>query len=962
MDQSFDRLVVRSQPYRDESFLGYLLRLTQLNLYPSPAWILHFAKTKNSAHRKVGFVFDDEQDLSALSCLTSVDQPQLRSLLYSAAGLKKKFGNFLLFNNAIPSYLLRPSRPKVCPGCLQDSGYIRRIWDFALVTACPIHKQLLIDECPACHKRIPWMRSTLYRCQCEADWRDYSTQPLDDSQLAVSRQVHHLCGLNARTETREVDNSNPLYKKNLTTFTSCLLFVASQLGGGIDTKGKHFAPTRRNTERHELLCKALPIFSDWPNRFYLFLDERRPRPDPQIPPVTGATRGDTFRFPQYKSALFQQLPSSDYDFLRTAFSQYKIARRHQRLIASATTNNISGYLKKGNSRVNANEILNLVKTSTAQKILKIGPPGILRLIYANKIEGLISSENNRTVVLLEQTSLERFKMELVDSLCLTKVAALLGVTFLRVDRLVANGLLRPLRGPSVDGNKESIYRRKDVLALLATLMGKVSKGRRPPKRSKGILSFEAAMFQFGRLGKDIDSLLQLVLDDQIQPCSTNEKPGLMCLEFYAQEISAYIKDELQFREGAVLRVKEAARTLKTTVDTLHSLNRNHLLPARKSIMPTIGTLISKKDLDRFRAKYVFAHRIASEFGTTPGFLTKILRSKGIHPISGKDVDCGRSTIFRRSEIERVDLSQALTTAAIRRSQERRKPLDVKEAACRLEISKVAVHDLFTRGILMSDPRLRKRTDSELAFTREAVDKLRAQLSKFDGLLSTSSAARMLGTSVSSFREYYLQTGRMKPALALGRNRIYFRLRDVEHILRARNDRTNGTVTSQEAADICGVYISCVHKWSLAGVLKPIPRQSVGGPRRDLYLRSDVEKLHAKREAFKARRIKEGKTARTGRPGGPQRAPVQDLIAPRVEQLLKEWFREDPERRITGARLHRQLRKERYLISPVAVYDYLQNRAKHSTQRQSVGEPKNEGPKLSGCSSPVSSSRSLRSSS
>jgi len=51
-------------------------------------------------------------------------------------------------------------------------------------------------------------------------------------------------------------------------------------------------------------------------------------------------------------------------------------------------------------------------------------------------------------------------------------------------------------------------------------------------------------------------------------------------------------------------------------------------------------------------------------------------------------------------------------------------------------------------------------------------------------------------------------------------------------------------TFQEAADICGVYISYIYKWSLAGVLKPIARHSVGGHLRDLYLRHDVEKLHA----------------------------------------------------------------------------------------------------------------------
>ncbi len=182
---------------------------------------------------------------------------------------------------------------------------------------------------------------------------------------------------------------------------------------------------------------------------------------------------------------------------------------------------------------------------------------------------------------------------------------------------------------------------------------------------------------------------------------------------------------------------------------------------------------------------------------------------------------------------------------------------------------------------MSDPRLRKRTDSELAVSRDAVDKLKGRLSKFDGLVSTSSAARMLGISSSNFGEYYVRPGRMEPALVLGRNRNYFRLRDIEHILRAREDQDE-MLTSQQVADTCGVYISCVYKWSLAGVLKPVARRSVGGHIRDLYRRKDAEKLLAEREAFKAKRIEEGKTDRTGRPSGPQKSPVQELIGPRIK--------------------------------------------------------------------------------
>src|SRR6185503_15927738 len=109
MAQPAHRLVLRSLPHGDESFLGYLVRLAELNLYRCPRWILQLAKMPNQQTRKVAFVFNDKRELSHLSDLTSVEGDRLRGLLYSSAGATGRFGNFLLFSNAIPSYLLRPS-------------------------------------------------------------------------------------------------------------------------------------------------------------------------------------------------------------------------------------------------------------------------------------------------------------------------------------------------------------------------------------------------------------------------------------------------------------------------------------------------------------------------------------------------------------------------------------------------------------------------------------------------------------------------------------------------------------------------------------------------------------------------------------------------------------------------------------------------------------------------------------
>jgi len=141
MEQKFDRLIFRTQPHWDESFMGYLLRLMELNSYPTATWILQFAKIRTIGQGKLPFVFSGNLDLSHLSKLTLASEATLSALLYHPAPEKKQThgGNHMLFAKAVPQYLIRVNRPKVCSGCLRDSGYLRKIWEFSLLTACPIH-------------------------------------------------------------------------------------------------------------------------------------------------------------------------------------------------------------------------------------------------------------------------------------------------------------------------------------------------------------------------------------------------------------------------------------------------------------------------------------------------------------------------------------------------------------------------------------------------------------------------------------------------------------------------------------------------------------------------------------------------------------------------------------------------------------------------------------------------------
>jgi hypothetical protein len=117
----------------------------------------------------------------------------------------------------------------------------------------------------------------------------------------------------------------------------------------------------------------------------------------------------------------------------------------------------------------------------------------------------------------------------------------------------------------------------------------------------------------------------------------------------------------------------------------------------------------------------------------------------------------------------------------------------------------------------------------------------------------------------------------------------------------------------------GVNITCLQKLKVAGVLYPVSGPDVDGFGLNLYLRSDVEKLHSERDAFKAKRVSDGGTSRFGRPCGPNQKPVRNQVSPRIEQLVKQWSATSEGQPISGGRIHRQLVQEGYRVGINTVY-------------------------------------------
>lgn len=201
------------------------------------------ARIQNYVRSNLSFAFDESLDLTPLAKLSGVERATLSSLQYLPVDIHlRKIGEYYVFDSPIPQYMIRLRYPKVCPRCLGETGYTRKIWELAPITTCPLHHCLLLDECPNCMKRITWARRRISRCQCTFDWREPQTPSVRAAELEVACRIHLLCNVPAPvTQRGGSTNTNPLDKLDLKRFLSALFFVASQYAGVIDTKGKHLA-------------------------------------------------------------------------------------------------------------------------------------------------------------------------------------------------------------------------------------------------------------------------------------------------------------------------------------------------------------------------------------------------------------------------------------------------------------------------------------------------------------------------------------------------------------------------------------------------------------------------------------------------------------------------------------------------------------------------------------------------
>jgi len=273
-------------------------------------------------------------------------------------------------------------RPRICPQCLGQRPVWWAVWDLGLVAACPFHRRLLVNQCPACGKKLVWRRPAVERCRCGTDLRTATAEVANADLVAMNAVIYRAAGfsLGAAVELQLAAYHFPPELGRLALGPLLRLIRFVEFIGEKDRlrrKQRSFPRTDLTTtvQAGQATTSAL---RDWPRPLREVL--RR-----MLPP--GADNPAALKFSKifgnFYRHLFRVLPRNEFGFLHDAFEEFVtedwkgLIRGQHRYFTAATRRNshwMTASEARRMARTSDERILDLVRLEEIEGIFVRTPP------------------------------------------------------------------------------------------------------------------------------------------------------------------------------------------------------------------------------------------------------------------------------------------------------------------------------------------------------------------------------------------------------------------------------------------------------------------------------------------------------------------------------------------------------------------------------------------------------------
>ncbi len=614
------RLLFRVEPIPLESPRGYFCRVASAHGYDSPQWLVHLAGFPRCIS-----AFDREDQCRPIAHVLRLGPQEWLAMSYRAVKGTGRFAQRSFCGRKVRADQFNYRRPRICPGCLRERPVWWAVWDLGLVAACPFHRCLLINRCPACGKKLVWQRPAVEKCRCGTDLRTAASEAANADLVAMNTLIYRAAGFSLGAAA-ELELNDYHFPPDLGRLALGPLLRLVRFLGLIGEKDR-LRRKQRPFPRTDLVTAiqagqtATAVLRDWPRPLREVLQRMLP-PDADNPAALKFSE----IFGNFYRHLFRVLPRREFGFLHDAFERFVIEdwkgliRGQHRYFSTAT--------RRNSHWVTVNEAERLVRTNGDR---------LLDLVRQGQLEGIFLSPRRggrRTECWIRRESLNQWiaarETELARYMSRREAKRALGLTNHTIVKVAAAGAIRYVEGPEHNFPVGFFFfLREDIMKIKHAF----EKHRVHMMAYSGpgkLIALRHAMKNY--LGRDsgLAGAIQAVVDGNLIPVGYTQRiRGITGYLFLSEHLRRYRPvPDIEVPPEGFLNYKKAAFALGVKAPVIRAMVAQRILSSPTGYRCGLSKLIPAADIQRFAERYVAAAVVAKRFNLSTWSFTRYLEESG----------------------------------------------------------------------------------------------------------------------------------------------------------------------------------------------------------------------------------------------------------------------------------------------------------------------------------------------
>lgn len=525
--------IIRPKCFDDESPVGYLIRLAEINGYKTYKYLVTIEGIITYSRIP--------SDIEVYNLL--------KDLSWTGFGEADEVGKVCSYYSGD----FYANNIRYCPICLKENNYFRITWQMKIAFVCLKHKVWLNEFCPSCEEPIKYNSCLLGRCRCGSVLADQQVKEIPENMYLLQ---HYLFGSELTLITPEKQIIETYFELTLAERAEYCLFMLYWLPKvmverKIDGTYTNFII---NQFRQQIVAFA-ELLVQGISGFWSLIDQLN-----KLDKHYGAeSRLEKLAFTKFYKQFYREFPNKKFLIFRKLIEKY-----------------IKKFWKKQLTYRNILFNTDLIRShpwipiNQAVKEFKLTPSEIQRAIKDKLIIAIEEQKKNRNFILLYKPSIRLNIGEIRDKISFKQAAQILGVTKKQLNQLIIERLFSEISPPKKNYSWQWQFSLQEILEYLKELFELVTdiKGE--------VVTVAKAMRIIGsRIENPLPKLLKKVKDQEIKITICNDNKNIKAFGISKIELSDWIKT-VNYKNN-FLTIPQLAIQLKINQQFAYQLVSNELI-------------------------------------------------------------------------------------------------------------------------------------------------------------------------------------------------------------------------------------------------------------------------------------------------------------------------------------------------------------------------------------------------